>query len=159
MRGNFGKTSNAIESRKEITPVFYSLGPKGEWKRLVYRFIQENRASHSIVTLCQLFGVSRSSVYRYSKRVDPSEEELRALIQECHSRHRQTYGYRRVKMWLQRAKGIKVNSKRILRIMQKYSLLSIVRRRKKKILIGKENLRYPNLISQKFTAARKNENG
>ena len=125
---------------------------------MTYQFIKEHRSRFTVALLHRILKVSRSGFYRFlQEKNSGNEEQLVSMIQVCHQRTFQTYGYRRVKMWLQRAKGIKVNSKRILRIMQKYSLLSIVRRRKKKILIGKENLRYPNLLSQKFTAARKNE--
>lgn len=41
--------------------------------------------------------------------------------------------------------------------MKKYALLSVVRRRKRKISTGSENHRYPNLLGQDFAAARKNE--
>ncbi|MDR1002084.1 MAG: IS3 family transposase [Oscillospiraceae bacterium] len=48
---------------------------------------------------------------------------LAEKIKECQDKCGQTYGYRRVHIWLER-KGIKYNPKTILSVMQKYNLLS-----------------------------------
>ena len=133
------------------------MGRKGEWKKLVYQFIEENKGKYSLANLCSLFGVSRSGFYRFSNHVNTSEKNLLELIKKCQFKNRQTYGYRRIKVWLQRVKGLQINAKRILRIMRKYSLLSVIRRKPKRISKGKENFRYPNLLCQDFTADRKNE--
>ena len=53
---------------------------------------------------------------------------LEEKIKECQEKHGKTYGYRRVRIWLER-QGIHHNPKTILRIMQKYNLLSEVRRK------------------------------
>ena len=69
--------------------------------------------------------------------------------------HHKTYGYRRVHIWLER-QGIYRNPKTILRIMQKYNLLSVVRR--KKFHYCSQYLhRYPNALNREFTADRPNQ--
>ena len=73
----------------------------------------------------------------------------------CEEIHHKTYGYRRVHIWLER-QGIYRNPKTILRIMQKYNLLSVVRR--KKFHYCSQYLhRYPNALNREFTADRPNQ--
>ena len=81
--------------------------------------------------MCKFFAVSRSGYYDYIKRMDiPAKDlQLAKLIQECQAKCGKTYGYRRVHIWLER-KEIHYNPKTILRVMQKYNLLSVVRRKK-----------------------------
>lgn len=65
------------------------------------------------------------------------------------------YGYRRVHIWLNR-QGIYLNPKTIFRIMRKYNLLSVVRRRKRR-RYGETLHRYPNLLNRDFHADRLNQ--
>ena len=124
-----------------------------------YQLIKEKAKESSVYSLCQFFGVSRSSYYRFGqiKRSTSKEEILAELIRQCHQKARQTYGYRRVKLWLLREKRLQVNSKRILRVMKKYQLLSAIRRKRKYIPKGISHHRYPNRLNQNFTAIQKNQ--
>ena len=63
--------------------------------------------------------------------MDKPEKDLPLAekIKECQNKCGKTYGYRRVQMWLSR-NGIHHNPKTVLRVMQKYNLLSVVRRKK-----------------------------
>ena len=54
---------------------------------------------------------------------------LAEKIRECQEHSYSTYGYRRVHIWLER-QGIHTDPKTVLRVMQKYNLLSAVRRKK-----------------------------
>ena len=80
---------------------------------------------------------------------------LAEKIRECQDRCGKTYGYRRVHIWLER-NGIHRNPKTILRVMQKYNLLSVVRR-KKYHNYGKHLHRYPNLLNRDFHADKPNQ--
>lgn len=107
--------------------------------------------------MCRFFEVSRSGYYGYVKRMDiPAKDlPLAEKIKECQEKCGKTYGYRRVHIWLER-NGIHRNPKTILRIMQKYGLLSVVRR--KKYRNHSEYLhRYPNLLNRDFHADRPNQ--
>ncbi len=74
--------------------------------------------------MCRFFKVSRSGYYDFVKRMDKpaADLELSGHIRACQAETKQTYGYRRVWIWLER-KGIHHNPKTILRVMRKYSLL------------------------------------
>ena len=80
---------------------------------------------------------------------------LAEKIKECQDKCFKTYGYRRVHIWLER-NGIHHNPKTILRVMQKYNLLSVVRRKKYR-KYGEYLHRYPNLLNRDFKADRPNQ--
>jgi transposase InsO family protein len=80
---------------------------------------------------------------------------LAEKIRECQTECRNTYGYRRVQIWLERH-GIHHNPKTVLRVMNKYSLLSVIRR-KRYVKYGEVLHRYPNLLNRNFTADRPNQ--
>ena len=107
--------------------------------------------------MCRFFNVSRSGYYDYVKRMNiPAKDlPLAKKIQECQERCGKTYGYRRVHIWLER-QGIHHNPKTILRIMQKYNLLSVIRRKRYRNY-GDYLHRYPNLLNGDFKADRPNQ--
>ncbi len=77
-------------------------------------------------------------------------------IRKCHEKTDKTYGYRRVGFWLEK-QGFHVNHKKVYRLMEKYGLLSEVRRRRKYRQMQEQLHRYPNLLNRNFTASRPNE--
>ena len=122
-----------------------------------YRVIYRHKDKYSISEMCRILGVSRSGYYGFVKRMDKTARdlELSELIRECQQETKQTYGYRRVAIWLER-KGIHHNPKTILRVMNKYSLLSVVRRRKY-CNYSQALHRYDNLLNRDFHADRPNQ--
>ena len=122
-----------------------------------FMVIYRHKDKYSISEMCRFFDVSRSGYYDYVKRMDIPEKDLSLAekIKECQEKYGKTYGYRRVHIWLER-QGIHHNPKTILRIMQKYNLLSEVRR-KKYHNYGDYLHRYPNLLNRDFNAERPNQ--
>ena len=84
------------------------------------------QGSLSIERMCQLVPVSRRSFYRSLKEQRPIEEEteVRSIIQQIALEHRRRYGYRRITAELRR-RGMQVNHKRVVRIMQEDNLLAL----------------------------------
>ena len=119
--------------------------------------IYRHKDKYSISEMCRFFDVSRSGYYDYVKRMDiPSRDlPLAEKIIECQTKHGKTYGYRRVHIWLER-QGIHHNPKTVLRVMQKYELLSEVRR-KKYHNYGNVLHKYDNLLDRDFNADRPNQ--
>lgn len=107
--------------------------------------------------MCRFFEVSRSGYYGYVSRLEVPAKDLPLAekIKECQEKYGKTYGYRRVHIWLER-QGIHHNPKTILRVMQKYDLLSVVRRKKYRNY-GTGNHKYPNLLDRDFKAERPNQ--
>ena len=122
-----------------------------------YKVIYRHREKYSISEMCRFFEVSRSGYYDYVRRMDVPAKDLPLAekIRECQSVCRNTYGYRRVHIWLER-NGIHCNPKTVLRVMNKYNLLSVIRR-KRYIKYGEHLHRYPNLLNRNFTAERPNQ--
>ena len=76
--------------------------------------------------MCQLASVSRRSFYRSLQERQPAEEEMevRSAIQQIALEHRRRYGYRRITAELHR-RGMRVNHKRVVRIMREDNLLGV----------------------------------
>ena len=119
--------------------------------------IYRHKDKYSISEMCRFFSVSRSGYYGYVSRMDVPAKDLPLAekITECQERCGKTYGYRRVHIWLER-QGIHHNPKTVLRVMQKYNLLSVVRRKKYRNY-GDYLHKYPNLLNRDFTAERPNQ--
>ena len=124
--------------------------------QLKYTVIYRHKDKYSVSEMCRFFGVSRSGYYDYVGRMDiPARDfELAEKIRECQDKYGKTYGYRRVHIWLER-NGIHKNPKTVLRVMQKYNLLSVIRRRRF-YRYGQHLHRYKNLWTQDFHADRPN---
>lgn len=80
----------------------------------------------SVERMCMLAQVSRAGFYRWLQRRRPGVEEtvVRAAIQEVAVEHHRRYGYRRITAQL-RHRGMAVNRKRVLRMMQEDNLLAV----------------------------------
>lgn len=94
--------------------------------------------------------ISRSSLY-YRPRVRRSRADRRydqEIIEACGEKP--TFGYRRVTLRLQRGKGLRVNHKRVLRVMRERGLLVLPRRlrAKRRKEWGRVEAAEPNQIWQ-----------
>ncbi len=87
------------------------------------------QGSMTVERMCELGPVSRAGFYRFLQEERPIEEEMevRSAIQQIAVGHRRRYGYRRIAAELRR-RGMRVNHKRVLRIMRKDNLLAVNRR-------------------------------
>uniref|UniRef100_UPI00402AC232 IS3 family transposase n=1 Tax=Bacillus sp. DX2.2 TaxID=3073452 RepID=UPI00402AC232 len=108
---------------------------------------------------CELAGVSRSGYYAWLHKADMyTEKELcdekdYELIQEIFNQKKKKCGARFIKMTLENIKGIKMNLKRIFRIMRKYNLVTKTRRANPYKQIAKatqEHKACPNLLQRQF---------
>ena len=122
-----------------------------------FMVIYRHKDKYSISEMCRFFDVSRSGYYEYVKRMDiPAKDlPLAEKIKECQIKNGKTYGYRRVHIWLEK-QGIHHDPKTILRVMQKYNLLSVIRRKRYRNY-GEHIHRYPNLLNRDFKAERPNQ--
>ncbi len=111
--------------------------------------------------MCAFFGVSRASYYAWVQRLEQPDREAthKQLIQEAYEASHQTYGYRRITLWLRKYKGVWLNHKTVLRLMHILHIRSIARRRK--LFQQMANLaiahRYDNVLNREFTATHPNQ--
>lgn len=111
--------------------------------------------------MCRFFGVSRAAYYAWVRKqcqADPDDSRM-CLVQEAYFASRQTYGYRRIRIWLQRERGVCLNHKTVLRLMRKLGIRSIARRRR--VYWRRTGVTihqgYPNLLQRDFKADRPNQ--
>lgn len=126
-------------------------------KRVKYHVIYLHRKDYPVTVMCQFFGVSRSEYYDFVRRLGRPEPdaELGRLLREQQTRVRQTYGYRRMQLWLE-SQGIHHNPKTVLRIMKKYEILAEIRRPRKWQQMGQQVHKYENLLNREFHADKPN---
>jgi putative transposase len=111
---------------------------------LARKIIMRTKKPESIKTkkaLAKYLGVARSSLYYQPKR-DSIDLKLKKVIEEVMSKH-PSYGHRRI------ALELKMNRKKILRVMNKFNLKPYRRRTKKSVKIKDANKPaaiYRNLI-------------
>lgn len=125
--------------------------------RIKYHIVYLHRNEYPVSVMCKTFGVSRSGYYNFVRRLGRSDADagLVRLIREQQQHCRQTYGYRRMWIWLEK-QGIHHNPKTVLRIMKKYDLLAEIRRPRKWVNMGWQVHRYENLLNRDFHADRPN---
>lgn len=123
-----------------------------------YLAIFRHKDKYPISIMCRFFNVSRSGYYDYVKRMDAPKKDtdIAQVISECQNLVRNTYGYRRVHIWLMQ-QGIYRNPKTVLRVMHKYGLLAQIRRRRKYRCTGEHLHKYPNLLNRNFVADHPNQ--
>ena len=121
--------------------------------KLKYRVIERFRGKYSVEAMCKVFEVSRSGYYAWRDRQgqENRDQQLLDLITECQEKCRQTYGCRRVRRWLERFKHRHVNIKAVRRIMRKYDLMSVIRRRKPYTVYKQAIYKYTNELKRQFT--------
>ncbi len=107
--------------------------------------------------MCRFFGVSRSGYYDFVARMETADKDLPIAekIKECQCKCGKTYGYRRVHLWLE-GERIHRDPKTVLIIIQKYDLLSAIRR-KKYCKYTDVIHKYPNLLNRNFKSDRPNQ--
>lgn len=104
--------------------------------------------------LCEVLGVVRSSYYKWTKRETPSYEiEDRQLMDEIihiYNKHKGIYGYRRIHIYLRVKRNIKINHKRVYRLMKLLSLSAVIRKKRKKYIKHTPEITAENVLNREF---------
>jgi putative transposase len=119
------------------------------------------RQEYTVKAMCAFFGISRAAYYTWVRKLgqpDPDGDRLR-LVQEAYAASHQTYGYRRIQIWLQRQREMRLNHKTVLRLMRKLGIRSIARRRRAHWSSAGMTVQhhYPNVLQRDFAATRPNQ--
>ncbi|MFG3708626.1 IS3 family transposase [Micromonospora sp. NPDC047670] len=126
------------------------------------RFISAHRAAFGVKRLCRVLAVSRSGFYRWTAG-EPArqaraadEDALAEQIRAIHTDSGGAYGSPRVTVEL-RCQGVRVNRKRVERIMQQRDVVGRhLRRRKRTTIPDPAAPPVPDLIGRDFTATAPN---
>lgn len=110
--------------------------------------------------MCTFFGISRAAYYEWVKQLDQPDPDYERMqqVRDAYEKSHQTYGYRRITLWLHKQQGIHLNLKTVLRLMNKLNIRSVARRRKV-FRRSKAELYhyYDNLLHQEFGASQPNQ--
>lgn len=111
--------------------------------------------------MCSFFGISRAAYYAWRHRMDRPERDKERLKQvfEAYVASKRTYGYRRIDLWLRQKRGLVINHKSVLRLMNRLGIHSVARRRKLFQKMGQLPIyhRYENLLNRDFQASHPNQ--
>lgn len=124
-----------------------------------YRYILRFSEVYPITFLCSIFRIGRSSYYEWKNNMgkpDPDEYVRNLILQVRTIKHKDTMGYRMVTKNLYDLFDIKVNHKKVYRIMKKYGLLSASMHSKKMSVLYRSIKPYSNLVSKNFNVSNKN---
>ena len=108
-----------------------------------------------VATLCSVAKVSKAGYYKWLKSADqkPKDYEDYLLIKEVFEKGKGKFGWRSVQMHLNTDKNIIMNHKKIIRIKNKYNLITKIRRRNPYKAIMKktaEHRTFGNILNRKF---------
>ncbi len=126
-----------------------------------YRFIDAEKAHHTVRMICRVIRVSRAAYYVWREaQADPSAEAdavVRVHIRGVHRASRGTYGSPRMTAAL-RKQGLRVNHKRVARIMREEGLRGAPRRRFRGTTTDSAHARpvAPNMLARDFATTEPN---
>jgi len=105
--------------------------------------------------MCEIARVSRSGYYQWLKNENkrPRDYDDYLLIKEIFDQGRSKYGWRTIEMKLSQDKGVTMNHKKITRIMNKYNLVTKIRKRNPYKMImkkTKEHRTFDNILDRNF---------
>jgi putative transposase len=126
-----------------------------------FEFIEAEKATFPIASLCRALGVSRSGFHGWRSR-EPTERarrrhELTTKVEAAFKESRGTYGSPRVHEALQ-GQGEKVSKNTVADIMQERGLQARPKKRFKATTDSRSTKRIaPNLLARDFTAERPNQ--
>ena len=122
----------------------------------VFRFVELERATFPVTTMCRVLGVSPSGFWAWSSRAPSvrarSDAGLTALIRRIHERSRGTYGVPRVHAELA-YEGTRCSRKRVARLMRTAGIEGVHRRRAVHTTVrDRDAAPAPDLVNRVFTA-------
>ncbi|MFV8836529.1 IS3 family transposase [Aquisalimonas sp. APHAB1-3] len=122
----------------------------------IFRFVEVNRAFHSVATMCRVLGVSPSGYYAWRTRV-PSQREitdavLTERIKALHKRSDGSYGAPRLHEDL-KDENWRIGRKRVARLMRGAGIQGVSRRKGVFTTVRDEGRRgEPDLVERDFSA-------
>jgi putative transposase len=111
---------------------------------------------YPVSVLCEIAEISRSSYYKWLNR-EKSQNELQnenllSLIREAYEERDGILGYRQITMKLRRERNLKVNYKRIYRLMKIAGLKSVCRKKKYNYIKSTPEVTAENILNRDFKA-------
>ena len=105
--------------------------------------------------LCNIAGVSRASFYRFKKKPLKNVSEIDKMIEGIFKKSGKRFGYRKVTDVLRNQYSLKINHKKVQRIMFENGFKSIVRPKYK--VKNEERISFPNILNRDFYVSMPNK--
>ena len=128
-----------------------------------FEFVADHAGAFGVKRLCRVLEVSRSGFYRWRKAAPAraaraaADAALAEEIKQIHDEFDGTYGSPRVTAEL-RAKGRKINHKRVARVMRRFGIVGLHLRKKVRTTVPEpSHQKVPDLIKRDFTAPAPNQ--
>ncbi|WP_289666208.1 IS3 family transposase [Flavobacterium panacagri] len=120
--------------------------------------MNELRHKYGLELLLNLADMARSSFYYHQKQSKSPDKyrETKELIKAIYQKHKGRYGYRRITDELQN-RGLLINHKTVLRLMNLLGLKSVIRVKKYKSYKGENGKIAPNILERNFKAQAPNQ--
>lgn len=125
----------------------------------IYLTIQTfvKQKSYPVSTLCEITGISRASYYKWLHREKSKNElrneELLILIRDAYEEKDGILGYRQMTIKIRREHNLKVNFKRIYRLMKLSGLKSVCRKKKYNYIKSTPEVTAENILNRNFKAS------
>jgi putative transposase len=123
----------------------------------VYEFVERERATENVATMCRVLGVSTSGYYEWRTRPKSrrtlEDEALTEVIKGCHDASRKTYGYRRIRADLVEDHGMAIGKGRVARLMREAGICGVTRRKFRRTTVRDDWAKpAPDLVARRFHA-------
>lgn len=111
--------------------------------------------------MCKIAGIARSAYYKWLNRSESKSDKENAMILDAmiklYNDVKGIYGYRRMKLNINRLLGKKYNHKRIYRLMKSVNMKSVIRKKKKNYIPSTPQITAENILNREFRAAKPNQ--
>lgn len=111
--------------------------------------------------MCRIIGVARSAYYKWLNRKesesDKENKKILDTIIQLYNDVQGIYGYRRMKLNINRILGETYNHKRIYRLMKSVNMKSVIRRKRKNYIPSTPQITAENILNRDFHADKPNQ--
>lgn len=111
--------------------------------------------------MCKITGIARSAYYKWLNRSGSDADKENAVILnimiELYIEVQGIYGYRRMKLNVNKKLKKKYNHKRIYRLMKSVNMKSVIRKKKKNYIPSTPQITAENVLNREFHADKPNQ--
>ena len=111
--------------------------------------------------MCKIAGIVRSAYYKWLNRPENDADKENAVILnvmvQLYTEVQGIYGYRRMKLNVNKKLGKNYNHKRIYRLMKSVNMKSVIRKKKKNYIPSTPQITAENVLNREFHADKPNQ--
>lgn len=111
--------------------------------------------------MCKIVGIARSAYYKWLNRPESDTDKENAVILntmiELYTEVQGIFGYRRMKLNVNKKLKKKYNHKRIYRLMKSVNMKAVIRKKKKNYKPSTPQITAENVLNREFNADQPNQ--